>query len=137
MGLFSPSSNLVNRYSFQTSWLRPTERSAPSRPTTRPQRLSTRGCQRCLSCIMKDTKWMKKCICVSPPLVWRMMFISVTPPACGSKSQIRSFLELQTRNVHKACPLKFPPTPTPPPLSLFPSHVSRDNGDPVTGLLLS
>ena len=42
MGLFSPSPNLVNRYSFQTSWPRPTERSAPSRPTTRPQRPSPR-----------------------------------------------------------------------------------------------
>jgi hypothetical protein len=29
------------------AWLRPTERSAPSRPTTWPHRPSSRGCHRC------------------------------------------------------------------------------------------
>jgi hypothetical protein len=60
-----------------------------------------------VSCIMKDTKWMKKCICVSPPLVWRKMFISVTPPACGSKSQSEVFSNSKLEVYTKPFPSSF------------------------------
>jgi hypothetical protein len=48
---------------FQNPLHRPTERSAPSCPSTRPQRPSTRGCHRCLQPQQRKWHWRLACSC--------------------------------------------------------------------------